>query len=100
SGPCSDLTAARSDEAVHHGLVSVSLRETNRRWRTGDRLSLTSRLRRVTSFGNFGELDWPAYNARRGIFVSASAWNEEDVTVLDEDDGLIDRSRRRFSEAC
>lgn len=82
------------------GLLSVSMRETARRWRTGDRLALRSRLRRVTSFGNFGELDWAAYNGRRGIFATAYAWNDGDVDVLPQADGLVERLRRRFSEAC
>lgn len=89
-----------ADEHEATGLVSVSLRETSRRWRTGDRLSLRSRLRRVLGFGNFGELDWAAYNARRGLFVTAYAWREDDVTVLPANDGLVDRLRRRFAEAC
>ncbi|MCA1791781.1 MAG: ComEC/Rec2 family competence protein, partial [Thioalkalivibrio sp.] len=82
------------------GLVSVSLRETSRTWRTGDRLALRSRLRRVSGFGNFGELDWAAYNARRGVFVTAYAWRDEDVTVLAAADGVVDGLRRRFAEAC
>jgi competence protein ComEC len=83
------------------GLVSVSLRETSRRWRTGDRLASRSRLRRITGFGNFGELDWAAYNARRGVFVSASVWDEaKDVRVLPSADGVVDSLRRRFSAAC
>jgi len=82
------------------GLVSVSLRETSRRWRTGDRVSLSSRLRRVAGFGNFGELDWTAYNARRGVYVTAYAWEDGDVVRLEPRDGLADSLRRRFSEAC
>ena len=93
-----DVETAR--DAAATGLVSVSLRETSRRWRTGDRLALTSRLRRINGFGNFGELDWAAYNARRGIFATAYAWREEDVTVLPPADGFVDRLRRRFAEAC
>ena len=81
-------------------LVSVSLRETSTRWRTGDRLELRTKLRRILGFGNFGELDWGAYNARRGIFVAGYAWREEDVTVLPAADGLVDRLRRGFSLAC
>lgn len=82
------------------GLLSVSLRQTSRRWRNGDRLALRSRLKRIAAFGNFGELDWAAYNARRGVFVSASAWTQAEVEVLEAHDSLVDRLRRRFSEAC
>jgi competence protein ComEC len=90
-----------ADEKPVQGLASVSLRETSRRWRTGDRLALRSRLRRITGFGNFGELDWAAYNARRGVFVSASVWDEaKDVRVLPSADGVVDSLRRRFSVAC
>ncbi|MFN2425983.1 MAG: DNA internalization-related competence protein ComEC/Rec2, partial [Candidatus Binatia bacterium] len=69
-------------------------------WRTGDRLALSSKLRRINGFGNFGELDWAAYNARRGLSVTAYAWREDDVTVLEPADGFVDRQRRRYSEAC
>jgi competence protein ComEC len=90
-----------ADEKPVHGLASVSLRETSRRWRTGDRLAFRSRLRRITGFGNFGELDWAAYNARRGVFVSASVWDEaRDVRVLPPADSVVDSLRRRFSMAC
>src|SRR5689334_15157539 len=41
-----DLEAA--DEHAASGLVSVSIHETERRWHTGDRVALRSRLRRVT----------------------------------------------------
>ena len=93
-----DLESA--DDRPASGLVSVSLRETSRRWRTGDRLSLRSRLRRINGFGNFGELDWAAYNARRGIYASAYAWRDDDVTALPARDGIVDRLRRSFSQAC
>lgn len=89
-----------ADDAAADGLVSVSLRQTSRTWRSGDRLALRSRLRRITGFGNFGELDWAAYNARRGIFVGGYAWRDDDVKVLERGDGVVDRLRRRFSEAC
>ncbi len=82
------------------GRLSVSMRETARRWRTGDRVRLRSRLRRVAGFGNFGELDWAAYNARRGIFATAYAWSDDDVARLPVADGIVDRLRRRFAEAC
>jgi hypothetical protein len=93
-----DVEIAR--EAPAEGLVSVSLRQTSHRWRTGDRLALSSRLRRVNGFGNFGELDWAAYNARRGIFVTVYAWRDEDVERLEADDSPVDRVRRRFAKAC
>ena len=94
------VTAESVDERAAEGLVNVSLRETSRRWRTGDRLSLRTRLRRITGFGNFGELDWAAYNARRAIFAGGYAWRDEDVTVLPANDGIVDRLRRFFSESC
>jgi len=89
-----------ADYAPAGGLVSLSLRQTSRSWRSGDRLEWRSRLRRLVGFGNFGELDWAAYNARRGIGVSAYAWRDDDVKVLERGDGVVDRLRRRFSEAC
>jgi competence protein ComEC len=89
-----------ADGVAGTGLVSVSVRSTKRRWRTGDRLSVTSRLRRIAGFGNFGELDWAAYNARRGIFASAYAWDDDDVKPLPPAPGFVDDLRRRFSEAC
>ncbi|HYC53637.1 MAG TPA: DNA internalization-related competence protein ComEC/Rec2 [Candidatus Binatia bacterium] len=82
------------------GLVSVTVRSTRSVWRTGDRIALTSRLRRITGFGNFGEFDWAAYNARRGIVATAYAWEESDVERLPRRDGRIDAIRRAFSEAC
>src|SRR5437868_6386478 len=94
------VAAEAIDDRAAEGLVHVALRETSRRWRTGDRLSLRSRLRRITGFGNFGELDWAAYNARRGIFAGGYAWRDDDVEVLEPDDGIVDRVRRSFSESC
>ena len=94
------LDVESADGAAAGGLVNVSLRETSRRWRTGDRMALSSRLRRITGFGNFGELDWAAYNARRGIFTTAYAWRDEDVEALAPRDGRVDYLRRLFSEAC
>jgi len=82
------------------GRISLSIRSTQQLWRTGDRLGVTSRLRRITGFGNFGEFDWPAYNARRGIVAGAYAWDDRDVARLAADDGLVDAVRRSFSEAC
>ncbi|HEY2774456.1 MAG TPA: DNA internalization-related competence protein ComEC/Rec2 [Candidatus Binatia bacterium] len=94
------LAVETADDAAASGLLGVSLHETSRRWRTGDRIALRSRLRRIRGFGNFGEPDWAAYNARRGIFASAAAWSDGDVTVLDPRDGVVDRLRRLFSDAC
>ncbi len=94
------VAAETVDGRAAEGLVNVSLRETSRRWRTGDRLALRTRLRRITGFGNFGELDWAAYNARRGIFAGGYAWRDEDVEVLPASDGVVDRLRRAFSESC
>ncbi|HXC53147.1 MAG TPA: ComEC/Rec2 family competence protein [Candidatus Limnocylindrales bacterium] len=94
------VVAESVDDRAAEGLVNVSLRETSRRWRTGDRLALRTRLRRITGFGNFGELDWAAYNARRGIFAGGYAWHDEDVEVLPPNDGIVDRLRRAFSESC
>ena len=88
------------DDRAATGHVSVSLRQTSRRWRTGDRLAVRSKLRRILGFGNFGELDWAAYNTRRGILATAYAWDDEDVEVLPAADGLVDGLRRRFSEEC
>lgn len=88
------------DDRAATGRVSVSLRQTSRRWRTGDRLALRSKLRRIVGFGNFGELDWAAYNNRRGILATAYAWEDDDVEVLPAADGLVDGLRRRFSEEC
>lgn len=88
------------DDRAASGRVSVSLRQTSRRWRTGDRLAVRSKLRRIVGFGNFGELDWAAYNTRRGILATAYAWEDDDVEVLPAADGLVDGLRRRFSEEC
>jgi competence protein ComEC len=48
----------------------------------GARVELTSKFRRISSFGNPGELDWPGWNARRGVFVSAYVWDGADVKVV------------------
>lgn len=49
----------------------------------GARVELTSKFRRITGFGNPGELDWPGWNARRGIFVSAYVWDGADVKIVE-----------------
>lgn len=82
------------------GIVALSIRYAKQRWHTGDRVGFRSRLRRMTSYGNFGEFDWATYNARRGIFVCAYAWRESDVERLDGQRGLVDRVRLALSVAC
>jgi competence protein ComEC len=49
---------------------------------TGERVRFRGRLRRISAFGNPGELDWVGWNARRGVFVSAFVWDGRDVEVL------------------
>lgn len=95
-------TAERAGRGVvdARGSVALSLRSTRRSWHAGDRVAFRSRLRRIASFGNFGEFDWAAFSARRGIRVSAYAWNDDAVAVLAARDGWVDAWRRRFAVAC
>jgi len=95
-----DVARDREAPRAATGIVALSIRYSKQRWHTGDRAGFRSRLRRLTSYGNFGEFDWAAYNARRGIFVSAYAWRESDVERLDARRGLVDRVRLALSLAC
>jgi len=95
-----DLALDREEPRAASGVVALSIRYGNQRWHTGDRIKFRSRLRRLTSYGNFGEFDWAAYNARRGIFASAYAWRESDVERLEGPRSSVDRMRLALSLAC
>ncbi len=64
------------------GLVRLSVRQAERRWRYGDRVAAETTLRRPRNFGNPGSFDWVGYLARRNVRVTASVWNGEQAIRL------------------
>lgn len=64
------------------GRVALYVRHGGGRLSVGERIAFTSTLRRIEGFGNFGEPDWEAVNARQGLFVSAFVWSEQDIDRL------------------
>lgn len=95
------VRATALDNAVGQplaGLVRVRIQHCSARYGLGDRIAIRSTLRAIENFGNPGEFDWAAWNHRRGIAVSAFAWSDRDVVVLDADGhartGLVVRLRR------
>ncbi len=67
---------------VLQGRVALYVRHGGDRLSVGERIAFTSTLRRIEGFGNFGEPDWEAVNARQGLFVSAFVWSEQDIDRL------------------
>ena len=63
-----------------HGRLTLTLRYVRERWLEGDRIAFRSRLRSIDNFGNPGEFDWKGWNARRGVYVSAFVWSDDDLT--------------------
>ena len=68
-----------------HGRMQLYVRMNVPPVSVGDRVRFRGRLRRITAFGNPGELDWVGWNARRGVFVSVFVWNGGDIDVLADD---------------
>jgi competence protein ComEC len=64
------------------GRIRLSVRTQVPTVAVGERVRFRARLRRISAFGNPGELDWVGWNARRGVFVSAFVWDGRDVEVL------------------
>ncbi len=99
-------TTAHGDasRAPLHGRALVYVRTNAPAVAIGTRVALASRFRPIRGFGNPGELDWPGWNARRGVFVSAYIWDGGDVAVLaSESSGVRDRLaalRARVTQAA
>lgn len=79
-----------------HGLVLVTVGRAALPWMRGDRAQVRLRLRRPRNFGNPGEFDYEAFLARRQIFVTAFAMNDDGWQRgprADADRALADRWR-------
>lgn len=61
------------------GKVRVTVRHLKRDWQYGDRLRLTVKLRPPRNFHTPGSFDHVGYLARRGIYVTAFLWDDEDI---------------------
>ncbi len=88
-----EATALGGDEPLPiHGRALVYIRMHAPDLAPGARVTFSSRFRRITGFGNPGELDWSGWNARRDVFVSAYVWDGADVKVAATSiDGIGDR---------
>ncbi len=61
------------------GKILVTVKHPRRPWPVGRKVRFRSYLRRIGNFGNPGEFDWAAWNARRGVLVSAYLWNDDEL---------------------
>lgn len=71
---------SQSHDAV--GLVSLTIRYSDRVWPLAHCLRFRSRLRLIRNAGNEGEFDWAGWNARRGVRAAAFVWSDRDVQHL------------------
>ena len=69
------------------GKVHVTVRNLKSDWQYGDRLRLTAKLRPPRNFHTPGSFDHVGYLARRGIYVTAFLWNDEDIEKIGEGGG-------------
>ncbi len=80
------------------GKVRVTVRHLKGGWQYGDRLRLTVKLRPPRNFHTPGSFDHVGYLARRGIYVTAFLWNDEDIEECGESGTWlrhrIERARR------
>lgn len=76
-------------ERTVQGAVLVNVREMGRRWRVGDRVRLRVSIRAPRNFGNPGELDYRAYLARRGVYVTGFLAADRDIELLDRPDSGV-----------
>jgi competence protein ComEC len=77
-----DAVGRGTERQLVTGLVRVGVRGEGRGWRYGDRLRLDTILRAPRNFANPGSFDYVGHLARRGVYVTAFAWNESEVTRL------------------
>jgi competence protein ComEC len=64
------------------GRIRLTVRRPGRRWRWGDRLRVTTTLRLPRNFENPGRFDYVGHLARRGVHVTAAAWDPATVHRL------------------
>ena len=92
-GLCSDSGHDPCQQPMR-GRLTLTLRYVRQRWLEGDRIAFRSRLRSIDNFGNPGEFDWKGWNARRGVYVSAFVWSDDDLTRRPASMSLLSRARR------
>jgi len=73
------LDALRVGDAPASGRVRLTVRGALPKLRAGDDLRVATTLRRPRGFANPGSFDIAGHLARRGILVTASAWDVDDV---------------------
>ncbi len=71
---------------AHSGQVLLTVGNSRRDWRRGDRLTARIRLRTPRNFGNPGEFDYEHYLARRGIYATGYSHSDEDWQRLERTD--------------
>jgi len=64
------------------GQILLSLHHAWRAWQAGDRVAAPLTLRRPRNFGNPGEFDYEGYLARRAIYVTAFAEDDDEFRLL------------------
>jgi competence protein ComEC len=77
--------------------ISLTIRYVRGEWPVGRCIAVRSSLRRIRSFGNKGEFDWAAWNARRSTWMTAFAWNDDAIEDLGDCAGPIVRLRRSIA---
>jgi competence protein ComEC len=82
-----------------HGRVALYVRSGGSDVVSGERVAFESTLRRIENFGNFGEPDWAAWNARRGVFVTGFAWSVGAIERMPGPSGRRDRFRAELRAA-
>jgi len=87
-----------------HGRVQLYVRTHVPQIAAGERVRFSARLRRISGFGNPGEIDWAGWNARRGVFVSAFVWDGREIEKISVDAPTagerVDALRKRVTRAA
>lgn len=78
-----------SDTRAAEGQVLLTVRHLQHDWYVGDRIRVPVSLRRPRNFGNPGEFDGEGYWARRGIYVTAFADDDDAFERIGHVDGRM-----------
>jgi competence protein ComEC len=105
---CYDSIEIPGEQLLCSGFVLVTLNETIREYRYGQRLRISCRLSRPRNFNNPGGFDYERFLAHRTLYIRSFLNDDRTVVLLRENDGnalkaAIERYRsrlRRFICEC